>query len=331
MRWLNRAAKTRNGSGKGQWERVVGEGRRGSGWDGDGGKEDGDGWRFEGGGGETKGGSAVDILAWSALPVPFPFVHAMAGGREHTPALAGQAPGLTSSIRRSSGFLVKYREGIAVDGTFRDEVEARQGVVAIEECPGRFRVRNHSREKAEGVSALAEVTEGAIAHGSLGASPVNRVMRIGTYGACSDLVPDAPYPRERLSLDSVSLTEPAQDEDEALRERPASSALAKTAESVKERRLRKRWGAVRAIKGKLEYAHARESSRARGGRLPRPQTPDPTNLCLSKRKWEKSVQIWRTQLKGYPRSPSPIGRPRQRCTPSSALADASALAQMHGV
>lgn len=110
--------------------------------------------------------------------------------------------------------------------------------------------------------------------------------------------------------------------------RPKQAAAAKTAaaegkaESDHERRLRKRTTGVNAIKRTPEYVQATESCWLRGGNPPRPQTPDPTNLKISKRCWEASMQKWRRDLKNYPGStedseavltpwPPPGGSPRR--------------------
>ena len=55
------------------------------------------------------------------------------------------------------------------------------------------------------------------------------------------------------------------------------------------RRLRKRRQGIGAIKRAPEYTEC--DPRAR------PHTPDPENLRISKRVWEKQVQIWRAELK----------------------------------
>ena len=48
---------------------------------------------------------------------------------------------------------------------------------------------------------------------------------------------------------------------------------------------------VRAIKRTPEYMAATRAL------VPRPRTPNPTDRTLSKRAWERSVQVWRKGLK----------------------------------
>ena len=55
------------------------------------------------------------------------------------------------------------------------------------------------------------------------------------------------------------------------------------------RRILKRKNAVDAIKQQPEYAECDP--------LVRPRTPDPEDLTLSKRDWEKMVQRWRADLR----------------------------------
>ena len=157
-----------------------------------------------------------------------------------TPALAGKEPGHSSNIKRSSALRVKYRVfpqatafhsslvaqhpqnrgGIAINGSRCDEIlkqvlghfdeeEANHGAVAIEESPGCFKIRDYNREKAAGDSALAEVTEAVIPYGSVGSSHINQVIRNVIFKARSDLVPEALDSEGRLSLDRVSLIDPA--------------------------------------------------------------------------------------------------------------------------
>ena len=58
-------------------------------------------------------------------------------------------------------------------------------------------------------------------------------------------------------------------------------------DSVWERRLRKRTAAVEHIRRTKEYSSA----------TTRPPTPDPTDMRVSKRAWEKSMQYWRSELR----------------------------------
>ena len=55
------------------------------------------------------------------------------------------------------------------------------------------------------------------------------------------------------------------------------------------RRLRKRRAAVDAIRRAPEYTHCDP--------VARPRTPDPTDLAIPKRAWEKQVMEWRQGLK----------------------------------
>ena len=55
------------------------------------------------------------------------------------------------------------------------------------------------------------------------------------------------------------------------------------------RRLRKRKAAVDAIKPRPEYTTCDP--------IARPRTPDPTDLTISKREWEKQVMVWRQELR----------------------------------
>ena len=61
---------------------------------------------------------------------------------------------------------------------------------------------------------------------------------------------------------------------------------------VVERRIRKREAGVAFIRRSPEYVLATVRD------LPRPKTPDPTDMTLSKRAWERSVQLWRSALRG---------------------------------
>ena len=69
------------------------------------------------------------------------------------------------------------------------------------------------------------------------------------------------------------------------------------------RRLSKRQAAVQAIKRSPEYARLQElrmvgASEGNADEDLRPHgTPDPTDLTVSKRKWEAQVQHWRRKLK----------------------------------
>ena len=60
---------------------------------------------------------------------------------------------------------------------------------------------------------------------------------------------------------------------------------------VVERRIRKREAGVAFIRRSPAYILATIRN------LPRPRTPDPTDMTLSKRAWERSVQIWRCALR----------------------------------
>ena len=53
------------------------------------------------------------------------------------------------------------------------------------------------------------------------------------------------------------------------------------------RRLQKRAAAVDRIRQTTEYISAQV----------RPATPDPTDLSMSKRTWERSIQRWRAELR----------------------------------
>ena len=55
----------------------------------------------------------------------------------------------------------------------------------------------------------------------------------------------------------------------------------------RKRREGKRRGGVEAVKRTDEYLNAAQ---------PRPPTPDPTDFTVSRRKWEKGVQMWRKGL-----------------------------------
>ena len=61
---------------------------------------------------------------------------------------------------------------------------------------------------------------------------------------------------------------------------------------VVERRIRKRESGVACVRRSPAYVLATVRN------LPRPRTPDPTDMTLSKRAWEKSVQLWRCALRG---------------------------------
>ena len=58
------------------------------------------------------------------------------------------------------------------------------------------------------------------------------------------------------------------------------------------RRLRKRTGGVEAIKRSEDYLQVTADPSH-----PRPKTPDPHDRKVSKRSWERSVQVWRFDLK----------------------------------
>ena len=162
----------------------------------------------------------------------------MAASKEKHPALAGQEQG-QSNIKRASALRVKYRiftkqafhaslvaqhcqnrGGIAINGNRCDEIlrqvlghfdeeEANHGAVAIEETPGCSAIRDYNREKAIGDSALAEVSEAAIPYGSVGSSHINQVIRNIIFKAHSDLVPEALDSDGCLSLERISLIDPA--------------------------------------------------------------------------------------------------------------------------
>ena len=71
---------------------------------------------------------------------------------------------------------------------------------------------------------------------------------------------------------------------------PSASDMRLSASDVdRERRLHKRAAAVDAIKRTPEYRLAPADRR--------PATPDPTNLAVSKRRWERSVMEWRAALR----------------------------------
>ena len=59
--------------------------------------------------------------------------------------------------------------------------------------------------------------------------------------------------------------------------------------AVSRRRLQKRLNAIVAIKRQPFYQRAREVGGA-------PGTPDPSDLAISKRTWERSAQVWRNVL-----------------------------------
>jgi len=61
---------------------------------------------------------------------------------------------------------------------------------------------------------------------------------------------------------------------------------------VVERRIKKRESGVACVRRSQAYVLATVRN------LPRPRTPDPTDMTLSKRAWEKSMQIWRCALRG---------------------------------
>ena len=73
--------------------------------------------------------------------------------------------------------------------------------------------------------------------------------------------------------------------------RPAEAPAAVNQEDVA-RRLRKRLNAVASIKQTPEYNDAYVYD---GGSLP--PTPDWTDLTISKRSWERSMQEWRWMLR----------------------------------
>ena len=158
---------------------------------------------------------------------------------EKLPALAG-IDKKQSAIKRAAALREKYRVdkqprllcpalvaqhpqnrgGIAINGSRVDEIlrqvlghfdveEAAHGAVAVEELPNGSRIRDYNREKTAGDSALAEVPDVYIPYGSLGASHINQVLRNVVFGAKSELVPEVLDLNGRLSLDRVSLVDPA--------------------------------------------------------------------------------------------------------------------------
>ena len=65
------------------------------------------------------------------------------------------------------------------------------------------------------------------------------------------------------------------------------------------RRLQKRNAAIAAIKRTPEYLEAMmQDMTAVDGVDRRPQTPDPRDLTVGKKQWERSVQQWRDGLRG---------------------------------
>ena len=65
------------------------------------------------------------------------------------------------------------------------------------------------QDKAAGDPALAEVSDQAIAYGSIGASHINQVLRNIVFKAKSALVPEALDGSGRLSSDRIALIDPA--------------------------------------------------------------------------------------------------------------------------
>ena len=76
------------------------------------------------------------------------------------------------------------------------------------------------------------------------------------------------------------------------RSRSPSGANEKCSEEVWQRRSAHRAAGVAAVKRSADYISAAASPR-----VPRPNTPDPTDRMLSKRSWERGVQEWRMDLK----------------------------------
>ena len=79
---------------------------------------------------------------------------------------------------------------------------------------------------------------------------------------------------------------------ERRRSRSPSGANEKCSEEVWQRRSAHRAAGVAAVKRSADYISAAASPR-----VPRPNTPDPTERMLSKRAWERGVQQWRMDLK----------------------------------
>ena len=76
------------------------------------------------------------------------------------------------------------------------------------------------------------------------------------------------------------------------RSQSPSGANEKCSEEVWQRRSAHRAAGVAAVKRSADYI-----SVAASPRVPRPNTPDPTDRMLSKRAWERGVQQWRMDLK----------------------------------
>ena len=57
-------------------------------------------------------------------------------------------------------------------------------------------------------------------------------------------------------------------------------------------RQKKREAGVQYIKGTMEYRQSQERSPHS-----RPRTPDPTDRTISKRSWERGMQLWRSELR----------------------------------
>ena len=92
-----------------------------------------------------------------------------------------------------------------------------------------------------------------------------------------------PHPPGKVSMAAAVSQDAAASQDAAVRQ-------------DLERRLRKRLEAVAAIKRTPEYNDAYVYGNE-GGDFPFPSTPDPTDLTISKRTWEKSVMQWRASLR----------------------------------
>ena len=110
------------------------------------------------------------------------------------------------------------------------------------------------------------------------------------HASQSELVSE-PEP-DSLSIKSAAASV-GQWQGKAAADREPDATLAAAAEGLlsanDERRLRKRAAAVAAVK-RLTPSYTFK-------RAGRPSTPDPSDLSISKRRWEASVQKWRRELR----------------------------------
>ena len=87
----------------------------------------------------------------------------------------------------------------------------------------------------------------------------------------------------------------------------ADANIPSAEEEDADRRLRHRLAAVQAIRRTPEYSLSRRSLG-----YARPLTPDPSDLTISKRQWEKGIQRWRWRLRTIRVSSAVSGTPGPR-------------------